>query len=163
MASNKARIPRKTAAPKTPAAKPAPRKRKPRIADNDATVRKFATEAARLINDLHGTDVLLLDVRKLNDVTDYILIATGTSERQVRSLGDSIEELGVTYGMTRHGREVDGGATWYVLDLVDVVVHLFEPAARAHYDIEMLWGDAPRIRWRRAPGAPGSAKPGKSK
>lgn len=146
MASNKTRFP----------GKQAPRKRKPRVADSDAAVRKFAIEAARLIHDLHGTDVLLLDVRKLNDVTDYILIATGTSERQIRSLGDSIEELGVTYGMTRHGREVDGGATWYVLDLVDVVVHLFEPSARAHYDIEMLWGDAPRIRWRRSSGA---AKP----
>ncbi|MCE9591181.1 MAG: ribosome silencing factor [Planctomycetes bacterium] len=138
-----------------PAARPA---RTKASAATDARIRKFAVDSARLLNDLHCVDVLLLDVRKVNDVTDYILIATGTSDRQIRSVGQSVQELGEKVGMKRYGREVDDRATWFVIDLVDVVVHLFDPTTRAHYDIEMLWGDAPRIRWRRTPAAAKSAE-----
>ena len=52
-----------------------------------------------------------------------------------------------------HGQDQDGSATWVALDFVDVVVHLFEPAARGHYDLEMLWGDAIKVAWRRKPAA----------
>jgi ribosome-associated protein len=121
---------------------------------SDAKTRKFAVESARLLADLHAEDVQLFDVRKISDVTDYILIGTGTSDRQIRALGDRVEELGVAMGFERYGRDADSRATWIVVDFVGVVVHLFDPAARAHYDLEMLWGDAPKVKWHRSLSSP---------
>ena len=60
-----------------------------------------------------------------------------------------VDSLAKESGLKRFGRDEDGRASWIVVDFVDVVVHLFEPAARAHYDLEMLWGDAPRVHWQR--------------
>ncbi len=115
--------------------------------------REFAIDAARLANDLHCQDVMVLDVRGLSDLTDYLIIGTGTSARQIRGVGDDIEKLASQVELARYGRELDGEGeqptTWLVLDFVDVVVHLFEAATRGHYDLEMLWGDAPRVTWRR--------------
>jgi ribosome-associated protein len=105
-------------------------------------------------------DILLLDLRGLSDVQDFLLLANGSSERQIRSVAEDIEELAEErFGLGRYGREADTGATWYVVDFVDLVVHLFVPPTRAHYDLEMLWGDAGRIQWRRplnAQGQPGN-------
>ena len=128
-----------------------PRRRR-RPASDPARVRatrKFAVDAARLLKDLHGEDILVLDVRGRSDVTDYLVLATGTSDRQVRSVADDIRELAAAAGLPGFGRHGDASAQWVALDFVDVVVHLFDPAARAHYDLEMLWGDAPRVVWRR--------------
>ncbi len=77
------------------------------------------------------------------------MLASGTSERQIRSVGQEVEDLAKKSGLKRFGRDEDGRASWIVVDFVDAVVHLFEPAARAHYDLEMLWGDAPRVHWQR--------------
>ncbi len=115
----------------------------------EAQNRRFAIDAARLASDLHCEDAILFDVRGLSDLTDYILIASGTSDRQIKSVADDIEELARETGLTRLGRELDGSAKWVVVDFVDVVVHLFDPETRAHYDLEMLWGDAGRVPWRR--------------
>jgi len=119
----------------------------------DAGTRTFAIEAARLIKSLHGEDVVLFDVRGLSDVTDYVLIASGTSDRQIKSLGGDLKDLGGAHGLPRFGNEVDAPTTWLVVDFVDVVVHLFEPETRAHYDLEMMWGDAPRVAWEPPSGA----------
>ncbi len=109
----------------------------------------FAVAAARLCRDDHCEDVVLLDVRGVSAVTDYIVIATGTSDRQMRSVQHHIEELGVSTGNPPARSSADDRATWLVADFVDVVVHLFEPGTRSHYDLEMLWGDAPRVAWER--------------
>lgn len=109
----------------------------------------FVVEAARLLRDLHGENVVAFDVRGMSQLTDYIIIASGTSDRQIRAAGRHLEELAETFGLERLGSERDESATWLVLDFISVMVHLFEPARRAHYDLEMLWGDAPRIDWRR--------------
>jgi len=111
-------------------------------------VRHLAIDAARLLRDLHCEEVLLFDVRGLSDLTDYVLIATGTSDRQIRSVGQDVERLAKQRGLPRYGCDEDEGTTWLVLDLVDLMVHLFESVTRAHYDLEMMWGDAPRVDWR---------------
>ncbi len=116
--------------------------------DHEQTL-AFAVEAANLLKDLHCEDLLLLDVRGLSDVTDFILIGSGTSKRQIRSLGDDVEKLAKGRGLSRFGRDQDEDTTWVVLDFVDAVVHLFEPTTRAHYDLEMMWDDAPRVDWKR--------------
>lgn len=128
----------------------APPRRAMRRSDRDAgPARELAVEAARLAGDLRCENVLLLDTRGLSELTDFVVIATGTSDRQIRSVGDDISDLARQRGFDRYGREQDPRTTWVVLDFVDVVVHLFEPATRAHYDLEMLWGDAPRLTWQR--------------
>jgi len=110
---------------------------------------QFVIDAARLLADLHCQDVVIYDLRQLSDITDYIVMGSGTSDRQIRSVSQDVEELAKLTGMERFGREVDEATTWLVLDFIDAVIHLFEPNTRAHYDIEMMWDDAPRVQWQR--------------
>jgi ribosome-associated protein len=121
----------------------------PRSPDEEERLRRFVVEAARLLRDLHCEDIVALDLRRLSDLADYILIASGTSDRQIKSLGRDIEKLARQHGLERVGSEMDGPSKWLVVDFLDVIVHLFEPVTRAYYDLETLWGDAPAVHWRR--------------
>lgn len=118
-----------------------------RSAGGEEAARQFAVEAAQMLSDDKCEEIALLDVRELSQVTDFILIGTGTSQRQMASALDHVEDLGTERGFIRHGQSRDERSLWLLADFVDVVVHLFEPNARAHYDLEMLWGDAPRLTW----------------
>jgi ribosome-associated protein len=118
------------------------------ISDINAT-RAFAIDVARMLADDRCEDVQVLDVTGLSQVSDFIIIASGTSDRQMRSAGDDAEKVGETHGWKSFRRHDDERTTWIVVDFVDVVVHVFEPNTRAHYDLEMLWADAPRIEWER--------------
>ncbi|MAB82178.1 MAG: ribosome silencing factor [Phycisphaerae bacterium] len=102
----------------------------------------FAVEAARLLEDLHCTDVRLLDLRGISQVCDFILVGSGTSDRQMRSVADEVGTLGKSHGAARFRTNNDPASTWIVVDFVDVVVHLFEPSRRAYYDLEDLWSDS---------------------
>lgn len=112
-------------------------------------INDFAIDVARLCHDRHCEDVLILDVREHSEITDYIMIASGTSDRQIKAVGDEITDLGEAAGHDRFGTERDEASIWLVLDFVDLIVHLFEPKARAHYDLEMMWNDAPQLPWQR--------------
>jgi ribosome-associated protein len=112
-------------------------------------VRSFALDIARLLSDDKCQDVLVLDVRELSQVSDYLVIATGTSDRQIRSVIQHVLDLGEERGNPAFGSLKDESCTWVIADFVDIVVHLFEPNTRAFYDLEMLWGDAPRLVWER--------------
>lgn len=114
-----------------------------------AETRAFAIEAARLASDDKCEDVLLLDVRNLSQVADYLIVASGTSDRQMRSVADDVDELAAKHRYPVFRRDADDRTTWIVVDCVDVVVHIFEPNTRAHYDLEMLWADAPKVEWER--------------
>ncbi|MEN0021067.1 MAG: ribosome silencing factor [Planctomycetota bacterium] len=127
-----------------------------RATGDPEAVRAFAIEAARLAKDDKCFNVCVLDVTSSSQVTEYIVLASGTSERQMRSTLDHIAELGESRGASAFRVSRDDSAYWLLADFVDVVVHLFEPNARAYYDLEMLWGDAPRVDWRR----PGEADTG---
>ncbi len=93
---------------------------------------------------------MLLDVRGLSQVCDFVLIASGTSDRQMKSLADELKDLGEELGHTVFRSNRDTGLTWIVIDFVDLVVHLFEPEQRAYYDLESLWSDALQVPWERA-------------
>lgn len=114
-----------------------------------AATRAFAFEAARILADDKCEDVVCLDVQGLSQVSDYIIIGSGSSDRQMRSAADDVKDLAQRHGSTIFRRSVDDRATWIVVDCIDVVVHVFEPNTRAHYDLEMLWADAPRLEWHR--------------
>ncbi len=127
------------------------------VADPKLT-RSFAIDAARLCRDDKCTHVRLLDVRELSQVTDFIVIASGTSERQMRSVLHHIDDLGKDAGFPAFRISTDQNADWLLADFVDVVVHLFEPDTRLHYDLETLWGDAERVEWEEPDGGPGARK-----
>ncbi|NJL30539.1 MAG: ribosome silencing factor [Phycisphaerales bacterium] len=116
---------------------------------SDRQLRQFAIDVARLLDDLHCEEIIVLDVQGKSQTVDYVVIATGTSDRQIRSMGESVQDLGSERGLLRFGREIDGRSSWVIVDFTDIVVHVFETMTRAHYDLEMMWGDAPRVRWKR--------------
>lgn len=115
-------------------------------------VLKFAALAAASLVDDKCHDVQVLDVRGQSPITDYLVIASGTSDRQMRSALSSLEDLASELGSPVFRIGADDDAMWLLADFVDVVVHLFEPNARAHYDLESMWPEAKTIDWRQMTG-----------
>ena len=109
---------------------------------------QFAILAARIAHDYHAEDVVILDLRDMSPVTDYFVICSGTSDWQMRAVFDDLREQGRKAGWSVFGSAGYESATWMLVDFVDVVVHVFAPEYRRYYDLELLWGDAPRIEWR---------------
>jgi ribosome-associated protein len=116
---------------------------------NPDQVRRFVTEAAQLLADRHCEDVQVLDVRGLSQVCDYVIVATGTSDRQMKSVAGELEDLAEQHGQAVFRSSRDTNLTWIVVDCIDVVAHLFEPNQREYYDLESLWSDAPVVPWQR--------------
>ncbi|MCH8166132.1 MAG: ribosome silencing factor [Planctomycetes bacterium] len=112
-------------------------------------LRRFCIEAAQLLADRHCEDVRLLDVTGLSQVCDYVLIGSGTSDRQMKSLAEELADLGQERDNPMFRSSADNALTWIVIDFVDLVAHLFEPNQRAYYDLEGLWSDAQLVEWRR--------------
>ncbi|MEM6334087.1 MAG: ribosome silencing factor [Planctomycetota bacterium] len=110
---------------------------------------RFAIMAARELTDRKCENATVLDVRGLSQVCDFVVVATGTSDRQAKSAGHYVEDLGKALGFEKLASDADAQTKWVVVDFASVMVHVFEPATRAHYDLEMLWGDAVRVPWRR--------------
>ena len=101
-------------------------------------------------DDARGVDVRVLDVRKLTDITDFMIVATGTSDRHVKTLADRVLEFMADKGWKPIGMEGEEGRDWILVDFVDVVVHIMRDQTRKHYDLEGLWdetlGDLDRFR-----------------
>jgi len=97
-------------------------------------------EAAR---DRKADDVVGLDVRKVSSFADTFIIATGTSDRHVRSVTDSIESALKAHGDPPMGIEGHQEGRWVLIDCGDTIVHIFQQEIRDHYDLERLWSDAP--------------------
>ena len=109
------------------------------------TSEAFASEVGCLLAGRHCEDVTILDVVGLSQVCDYVVVATGTSDRQMKSVASEVSKLGKDLQFPAFRKSVDNDATWIVVDFISVVVHLFEPQRRAYYDVEDLWSDAKRI------------------
>jgi ribosome-associated protein len=110
-----------------------------------ADIEKLVRVAAIAAADKKATDVMALYVAETLVVTDYFLIATGTNDRQVHAIADSIEDALREAGAKPIGREGERELTWVLLDYGDFVVHVFQPAEREFYRLEKLWSDAPRL------------------
>ena len=113
----------------------------------EASSRDLAVAAARAAADKQGERVAVLDVRDLIVITDYFVIASGGSERQVRTIVDEVEKALRAIGMKPVRREGQQEGRWVLLDFVDIVVHVFAPEERDYYDLERLWRDAPVLEW----------------
>jgi len=113
--------------------------------NENADARKFALAAAKLAASRHCADIVVLDLRGKSPATDYFVILTGTSDRQMRSTCDEISATARELGLQRFGRAGYDQGRWILLDYVDVVIHIFDAEYREYYDLELLWGDAERL------------------
>jgi len=104
---------------------------------------------AQIADDRKADDIVVLDVRERFYLTDYFVIASGTNPRQLRAVAEEVRREAKSARVPLLGAEGLPVSRWVLLDYADVIVHLFEPTTRAFYDLEMLWGDAPRVVWRR--------------
>jgi len=107
----------------------------------DHTVRRLAEAAV----EKKARDLVGLDVHQLTSFTDAFLLATGTSDRHVRSVADAVLEASKEMGRSPLGVEGYDEGRWVLIDLNEVVVHVFQEEVREYYDLERLWGDAPPI------------------
>ena len=101
-----------------------------------------AMRAAHLAQDMKANDVVLLNLQGVTDMTDYFVIASGTSDTHVRSIGEHIIAEMKKEGVRVHHVEGVQQGRWVLLDFVDFVVHIFHPTLRSFYQIERLWSDA---------------------
>jgi ribosome-associated protein len=121
---------------------------------SEATPQNRTTDAEQLARarllanaalDRKAEDLLALDVRGLTSLADTFLIASGSSDRQVRAIADAVEQAARAAGMRPLGVEGLEDGRWVLLDFGDAIFHVFQSEARAHYDLERLWADAPRL------------------
>lgn len=115
---------------------------------------KHALILADAAMELQAADPVLLDVQGLVSYADYLLVLTGTSVRHVQALADAVTRRGKAEGMTLVSSEGADTAKWALLDLGDVVVHIFQPAERGYYDLEGMWAEVPRVEIPGAEDAP---------
>jgi ribosome-associated protein len=113
--------------------------------------KKLALLCREFADNKKAEDIVILDVRELSSVTDYFVIASGTSEPHLRAIVDEITDtLREDYDL--RPRAVDGTlhTAWVVLDFFDVIVHIMKQDVRERYDLETLWGDAPQVKPKKA-------------
>ena len=128
------------------------------------TTRSSATDracrAARIAEDYRSRDVVVLDLTSITPIVDYLVVATGTSGRQIRAVADEISRVFKEDGDVRLGIEgYDNESSWTLIDFGDVVIHLQDADARTFYDLDHLWADAPRVDWQSATSPPTDGQP----
>ena len=111
----------------------------------DAEQRAQARYLAEAAADKKALQIVAIDMREVTSFADTFILATGTSDRHVRAVTDAIVEASKAAGNKPLGIEGYDDAQWVLVDLGDVVFHVFQGKVREHYDLDRLWGDAPRI------------------
>jgi len=114
-------------------------RKKARTADPEATAR----QAAHAAQEKKATEVVLIDLRKHSSYADFLVVCSGTNERQLEAIADAVEKSLRESGNAPIGTEGARGGRWVLLDFGYVVVHVFSEEERAYYDMEGLWSDAP--------------------
>jgi len=110
---------------------------------------ELAVAAAREAEDNRGQNVVVLDMREQTSIFDYFVIATGTSNRQLRAMSDGIDQvLQKQFGHSRLSVEGYEDSHWILLDYGSIVVHLFDNASRDFYRLEDLWAGAKAVEWK---------------
>ncbi|MDH5544632.1 MAG: ribosome silencing factor [Gammaproteobacteria bacterium] len=95
------------------------------------------------LEDMKAKDISVIDVRHLSNITDIMVVATGTSTRQVASIASSVAEKAKAAGVMPFGVEGSSVGEWVLVDLGDVVVHVMQPSIREFYQLERLWSTPP--------------------
>lgn len=125
-----------------PTTKPKPRRKAPSPKRKASPAQALLGLAEKILEDGKAEDLVAIDLRGKSDIADYLLIATGRSQRQIIALAqrllDGLKAAGygkLTAEGVRHGE-------WVLIDAGDVIIHLFRPEARAYYNLEKMWGEA---------------------
>jgi ribosome-associated protein len=104
---------------------------------------KLAELVIDALEDIKGVDIVKLDVRDMTTVTDWMIVASGTSNRHVQALIDNVTEKAKAAGHRPSGVEGEDGGEWVLLDLQDALVHVMLPKVREFYNLEKLWSIKP--------------------
>lgn len=110
------------------------------------TAEEKTTVSTRAAADRKAMDPVVLDMHAISSITDYFLICSGGSNRQVQAIADAIDNQLSKQGVSSLGVEGYKEARWILMDYGDVIVHVFTQDTRAFYDLEGLWSDAPKIQ-----------------
>jgi ribosome-associated protein len=124
-----------SATPKRPAK---PRQAKPKV----SSAQKLLIVAEKLLDDGKAEDVATIDLQGKSDIADFMLIATGRSQRQVMALAQRLTEGLKAAGCKHVAVEGMRHGEWVLIDAGDIVVHLFRPETRTYYNLEKMWGEA---------------------
>ena len=112
-----------------------------------------------LADNRKAENIMVLDVRKISTVTDYFVVASGTSEPHLRAITDEItDKLRAEHNLRPRAMDGTLQTAWVVMDFFDVIVHVMRTDVRERYNLEGLWGDAPQIKPKKAAGKSSKAK-----
>jgi ribosome-associated protein len=103
--------------------------------------------AVEALEDIKAEDIVVMDVRKLSSLFDYVIVASAESTRQTRALASNVQDRLRSIGSRVLGVEGENSGEWVLVDLGDVIVHVMQPNIRTYYNLEQLWGeDMPKPR-----------------
>ena len=109
------------------------------------------------LEEIKAADITVLDVRQLTSLFDYMIVASAGSTRQTKALANNVQDKLRKIGARVLGVEGEQTGEWVLVDLGEIIVHVMQPAVRAYYNLEQLWGGTPPsprpTNWRNAPGA----------
>jgi len=105
---------------------------------------------ARIAEDNKARDVVVLDMRKITPLFDFVVLATGGSRRQIHTITEEIEAALRNEGERRLSIEGYEASKWVAQDYGDLIIHVFDADSREYYALEELWADAPRVDWKMA-------------
>ena len=109
------------------------------------------------LEEIKATDITVLDVRQMTSLFDYMIVASAGSTRQTKALANNVQDKLRKIGARVLGVEGEQTGEWVLVDLGEIIVHVMQPAVRAYYNLEQLWGGTPPsmqpTNWRNAPGA----------
>ena len=111
---------------------------------------KHAKAAVAALEDIKGRDIVVLDVKKMTSLFDWVIIATADSARQSRALSSHLQEKMKALGSRILSIEGERTGEWVLVDLGGIVVHIMQPGVRQYYNLEELWAPPPRARRRRS-------------
>ena len=112
-------------------------------------IRKLQKAVVAALEDIKARDIEVYDVRHITSLFDRVVLATADSARQAKALARSVQDKAKAAGARVSGLEGEDGGEWVLVDLGDVVVHIMQPAVRAHYNLEELWNQ-PKPKRKRA-------------
>ena len=119
---------------------------KPTVVAAEGSSLKLALECARAAIDKKAENLKVLDLTELSGFTDYFVICSGTSDKQVQAIADSVETFMRQQNVRALSAEGYRDGRWVLMDFGDIVVHVFLDALRDYYDLERLWSEAPRVK-----------------
>ena len=112
------------------------------------TPRQLALLAAEVCDEKKAKDIVVLDVRKVTSISDYFIVCSTSNERQARAIAEDLRLKMRDLGRSEMGVEGLQDGRWVLQDFADFVLHIFHESQREFYDIEGLWADAKRVRWK---------------